>query len=159
MVYADADNGVQPWTRLPEAYGRTSLTCVIFQPPVGSMTTIGDAPVFRIAHRCETTPFLKRGSGQWSTALPFDPEPMPRSPAGMTAARAGGRPITRGRSDLRRRATPDPYATLGRSGNLAVRGRSGAGLGDTLDAASAWLGAVKIATPADLTGQWSLLLC
>jgi hypothetical protein len=32
-----------------------------FLAPVGSVTTIGDAPVFEVAQRCGTTPFLKRG--------------------------------------------------------------------------------------------------
>jgi hypothetical protein len=74
------------------------------------MTTIGDAPVFENCAPMRNNTLAEEGSGQCGTALHFDPEPMHRSPAGMMAAKAGGRPITHGRSDLRRRATLDPYA-------------------------------------------------
>src|SRR6516162_5258763 len=44
------------------------------------------------------------------TALPSDREPMRGSPAGTTAAKAGGRPTTDGRSSSTRNAMPDRYA-------------------------------------------------
>jgi hypothetical protein len=61
MVWADADNDGKPWTRLPgRVWPRFAHMCH-FLAPVGSMTTIGDAAVFEIAHRRGTTPFLNRG--------------------------------------------------------------------------------------------------
>src|SRR6266404_3252559 len=44
------------------------------------------------------------------TALHFDPESMPGSLAGMTAAKAGGQPITSDRSFSTRSAMQDPHA-------------------------------------------------
>src|SRR6266404_3094982 len=40
----------------------------------------------------------------------FDPEPMRGSPAGVTVATVGGRPITSGRSSSARNTMPDQYA-------------------------------------------------
>lgn len=52
----------------------------------------------------------EKGSAQCPTALLFDPEAMQGSPAGTTAATAGGRPITTGRRSSTRKAMPDQYA-------------------------------------------------
>jgi hypothetical protein len=57
----------------------------------------------------DSTPLRER-SAQCPIPSHFDPEPTRESPAGMTAATAGGRPTTGGRSSSITNAMPDRYA-------------------------------------------------
>jgi hypothetical protein len=84
--------------------------CVSFFGPNRLTQTIGGS-ASRSTSREKPRPFDGGGrSPQCPIALRFDPEPMQRSLAGMTAATDGGRPIISGRSSSRGNTMPERYA-------------------------------------------------